>query len=701
MSEVYYGLKAKPFDPSPDPDYFYQSSSHEQGLYYLRYGIQMGEGVLIVIGVLGSGKRMLVQALSPELAQLNAEFGHIDAAVVSHDNALRLVADAFGIACPPEGNDGLHNLVREYFVVRASGGKRLLMVVENAEQLSQKLLYVLRVLAASFQADGKSLLRVILLGQPALRETLSAPEMEKISQGSIVPCYLKPMTPADMRGYIEHRLNIVGWTGKPMFTGQGLDLIYCSTGGVPGLVNELCGRLMQHAWDSGEEAIYGYIVTSILKALKHESAAVWGDADINAAKPGLAPLPERRKNRRRDGGVPVVDDGDKASPYVWRRDESSAAPAPKKPHVDKAPVKQVSPPDIIPLAHFQRSVPSDMPLLFNDLPRVRLVEKPVLISLFSALLMAVSLGVFLSLDNTTPAAPDEDHGLVLQESILERPPEMKVAASDDLSQEELVLEQPPELSQEELALEPPPAETRSAVAESVPVDTTEKTAVLKEPPPVKVPPAKVSPVVRKTAPRPPPPSLVPPPIVKQKPPPKIDTPASKGVVVSVARETPPAKKPAVKQTPARPSPAKASVPTPAKKELQAPVAEKPQAKKSATPDSDMQLLLDKLLAGYNKGDIGAVLTLLSNKVEIDGNKGKYLVSQAYMTLFKSTTERHASYDAMQWHQNGNTTIGKGRYEIRIKYTDGQFLVTQGDVIIELLKTWDGLRINKITHSEKQ
>ena len=690
MRDVYFGLKGNPFSSAHDTDYFYQSSSHEQGLYYLRYGIQVGEGILVVIGALGSGKRMLIQALSPELIQLNAEIGNVDAASIVHDNALRLVADAFGVSCPQGSNDGLHNVIKEHLVAKANSGKRLLMVVENAEQLSQKLLYVLRVLTASFQTEGKSLLQVILLGQPSLQETLSAPGMEKVSQGCIPPCHLKPLSPSDMRAYMEHRLNEVGWQGQPVFTERGLDFIYCCTNGVPGLINELCERLIQHACNSDKKLVYGTTVKAVLQILKGESAAVWGDADLKAVTAlKLAPLPERRKNGRREKVAQSGEVTSDASPYMWRRNESAKKTAQRDARTNEAPPRQTSSMSgILPLANFQRETNSDMPLLFDELPRVKLVEKPALISMVSVLLIAISLGVFLNRDELSFLATDNSP-TVLREAQLEQPPAFTSVVADSM---------PNELTQEELELERPP-EVESAPAGSVPAVVVKQVA-LDDKAEARV---QKSAVTAREAPKPVASSLAaPPPAIEQKPPStKIDvaTNAEKKALAPKTKVPPPvvlAKKPIIP-----PDLNAAKVTPPEKKVVQAPVADKPPPKKEAAPRNDMQMLVDALLLGYNNGDIGLMLKLLSPKVEVDGVKGKYLVSQAYVKLFRSTKSRQASYDAIRWRKDGDATIGKGRYDIRIKYADGRVSETQGEVKIELQKTWDGLRISKIDHTEKQ
>jgi hypothetical protein len=154
-----------------------------------------------------------------------------------------MVASAFGI--PQEGKDkaSLLQRLQEYLATVYRAGKRALLLVDEAQNLSARSLEELRMLS-NFEIGHEPLLQSFLLGQPQFRATIAKPELEQLRQRVIASYHLGPLTAPETRAYIEHRLRTVGWQGDPQFAEDAFPLIHQSTGGVPRRINSLCSRLL-------------------------------------------------------------------------------------------------------------------------------------------------------------------------------------------------------------------------------------------------------------------------------------------------------------------------------------------------------------------------------------------------------------------------------------------------------------------------
>jgi putative secretion ATPase (PEP-CTERM system associated) len=242
MYESYYGLNAKPFQLKPDPHFFFGSKAHKRAMAYLEYGLSQGEGFIVITGEIGAGKTTLVRNIFRKL-----ESGKIHAAQIANthldsDNALRMVVAAFGIPCEDAGKAALLMKLERFLQQCDQQGKRALLVVDEAQNLSSRTLEELRMLS-NFQTADKSLLQTFLLGQPEFRKTLLCGDLQQLRQRVIATYHLGPMDAAETRAYIEHRLHTAGWNGDPFLSEGATAAIHNFAGGIPRKINTLCDRL--------------------------------------------------------------------------------------------------------------------------------------------------------------------------------------------------------------------------------------------------------------------------------------------------------------------------------------------------------------------------------------------------------------------------------------------------------------------------
>ena len=254
MYDALYGFSGKPFQLTPDQRFFFDSQGHHRALAYLRYGLEQGEGFIVITGGIGTGKTMLVRTLFSELASRNVMAAQLVTTQVDPDDMLRMVSASFGLA--HEGMNKatlLHNL-EVIARTRFAEGKHILLVVDEAQNLPAPSLEELRMLA-NFQIEGRSLFQSFLLGQEDLRRTLQAPNMEQLRQRIIAAYHLEPLSSEETRGYIEYRLKCVDWTGDPELKEEIFPVVHERTGGVPRRINTLCDRLLLFGCIEGKHVL--------------------------------------------------------------------------------------------------------------------------------------------------------------------------------------------------------------------------------------------------------------------------------------------------------------------------------------------------------------------------------------------------------------------------------------------------------------
>ncbi len=243
MYESFYKLTGKPFQLSPDPRFFFGSRGHKRAMSYLRYGLSQGEGFIVITGGIGTGKTTLVRALFEDLAKENIVAAQLVTTHLEPEDTLRMVAASFGLAHEGAPKAAVLKNLEIFLLARAREGKRILLVVDEAQNLPRESLEELRMLA-NFQVAGRALLQSFLLGQEEFRDTLQADGLEQVRQRVIAAYHLEPLDAEETRKYIEHRLGYVGWKEDPKFDEAAYQQIFDFTQGVPRKINTFCDRLM-------------------------------------------------------------------------------------------------------------------------------------------------------------------------------------------------------------------------------------------------------------------------------------------------------------------------------------------------------------------------------------------------------------------------------------------------------------------------
>ena len=270
MYEAYYHFRAKPFQLSPDPRFFFSSRGHGRAMAYLLYGVHQGEGFIVITGEIGTGKTMLGCTLARKPESRNVVLAQVVSTHLKPDDMVRMVAAGFGL--PQESSKAvLLTKLEQFLLTSHRQGKRALLVVDEAQNLPARSVEELRMLS-NFVCAGKPLLQSFLLGQPEFRKTLQSPAMEQLRQRVIASCHLGPMSGAETEAYIVHRLQTVGWRGDPSFSRDAFAAIFQHTGGIPRKINIVCDRLLLLGRLDGKRAFTSKEVTEVTDELKLEFA---------------------------------------------------------------------------------------------------------------------------------------------------------------------------------------------------------------------------------------------------------------------------------------------------------------------------------------------------------------------------------------------------------------------------------------------
>ena len=244
MYDKYYGLAVRPFQLSLDPLFFFESATHRKALSYLGYGLAQGEGFIVITGDIGSGKSTLVNHLMQSIDRARMTAATIVTSQLDASDLVKLAAGSFGI--DTRGLDKASSLrsIENFLHAEARTGRRCLLVVDEAQNLSIQALEELRVLS-NFQLGSNSLLQIFLLGQPEFRDLVrNAPELEQMRQRVIATHHLDAMDASEVEPYVLHRLSCSGWSGNPSFAPEVFDVLVTETGRVPRKINTLMNRVM-------------------------------------------------------------------------------------------------------------------------------------------------------------------------------------------------------------------------------------------------------------------------------------------------------------------------------------------------------------------------------------------------------------------------------------------------------------------------
>lgn len=283
MYERFYQLRERPFALSPDPDYLYPSRVHREALDYLRFGIEGYAGFVVITGEIGSGKTTLLQVLLRGLDGHTTVVRLVNTLLTGRELLESLLID-LGVSNPPPTKPLMLRELAQLLVEQRTAGKRVVAVIDEAQNLSLEALEELRMLS-NLETEKSKLIQIVLVGQPDLRDTLDRPSLEQLRQRVTVRYHIDPLDREETAHYINHRLARAA-TGAPLtFPRDVTDAIHARSRGVPRMINVICDGVLLCGYADETPVIDLALVRTAIEELETSSVLRPGDGHRSVLRP--------------------------------------------------------------------------------------------------------------------------------------------------------------------------------------------------------------------------------------------------------------------------------------------------------------------------------------------------------------------------------------------------------------------------------
>ncbi len=294
MYDQFYNLKAEPFKLSPDHRFCFSHRSYAKAKAYMQYAFQRAEGFVMITGKPGTGKTTLVSDLVESLPADKVNVAMLVCTQLEADDLLRMVADAYGVPSDTDRKSAILQQLTKVFTDAYKMGRRALLIIDEAQDLSTSALEELRLLT-NLQLNRQPLLQIFLLGQEELRDMVQQPNMEQVHQRLVAACHIQPLKEEETKAFIKHRLKQVGWNNDPAISEAVYPVIHKISHGIPRRINMICSRLFLHGCVEELHQLSINDAKVVLTEIQHEqltSKNIPSDIDFEAddiyEKPELA-----------------------------------------------------------------------------------------------------------------------------------------------------------------------------------------------------------------------------------------------------------------------------------------------------------------------------------------------------------------------------------------------------------------------------
>ncbi len=234
----HFKLAEQPFRLTPDPEFLYWSKQHARAKAYMESTIWLADGFVVITGDIGSGKTTLLQSFLTELDD-DIVYAVVSQTQLTPTQFLQAVLTEFGFKPFKKRKVELLDMLNMFLIEQYSNGKKVILVVDEAQNLTKKVLEEIRMMSG-IETHKEKVLRIILAGQPELKDTLDSPHLKQLMQRVRLRFHIGPLDRREMQEYIERRLSVAGRENNDLFEDDSFDAIYLFSGGVPRLINTLC-----------------------------------------------------------------------------------------------------------------------------------------------------------------------------------------------------------------------------------------------------------------------------------------------------------------------------------------------------------------------------------------------------------------------------------------------------------------------------
>ena len=285
----HFKLKEQPFRLTPDPDFLYWSKQHARAKAYMESTIWLADGFVVITGDIGSGKTTLLQSFLAELDE-NVVYAVVSQTQLTPTQFLQSVLTEFGFKPFDKHKVELLDMLNMFLIEQYSNGKKIVLIVDEAQNLTKKVLEEIRLLSG-IETHKEKVLRIILAGQPELKDTLEARKLKQLVQRVRLRFHIGPLDSREMHEYINHRLSVAGRESNDLFDDSTFEIIYRYSGGVPRLINTICDTALLCAFADEKETVSADDIMSAVAELN------WKEHDSNTGRyRKLQQVSERRRS---------------------------------------------------------------------------------------------------------------------------------------------------------------------------------------------------------------------------------------------------------------------------------------------------------------------------------------------------------------------------------------------------------------------
>ncbi|MBT8102858.1 MAG: AAA family ATPase [Gammaproteobacteria bacterium] len=306
----HFGLAEQPFRLTPDPDFIYWSKQHARAKAYMESTIWLADGFVVITGEIGSGKTTLLQSFISELED-DVVYAVVSQTQLTATQFLQAVLTEFGFKPFNMRKVELLDMLNMFLIEQYSNGKKVVLIVDEAQNLTRKVLEEIRLISG-IETHKEKVLRIILAGQPELRDNLNSPSLKQLVQRVRLRFHLSALDRRETREYIEHRLSVAGRKRNDLFTDDSLEVIQRFTDGVPRLVNTLCDTALLCAF-ADEKKVVG--TPDVLAAVNELD---WRErVDESGIREKLRHVPDRAPVGEQVTKIEVHSDDEVVSEYTF------------------------------------------------------------------------------------------------------------------------------------------------------------------------------------------------------------------------------------------------------------------------------------------------------------------------------------------------------------------------------------------------
>jgi general secretion pathway protein A len=264
MYKEFYGLRANPFNVNPDPRYLFLTRHTEEALACLTYGIQSRKGFVLLTGEVGTGKTTLINKLLEWLRLQQVATAFIFNSRLNVPQFLDYMMADFGIPCDSRAKSQILLRLYNWLLDRYRAGETAVLIVDEAQNLSDEVLEEIRMLT-NLETFTEKLLQIVLVGQPELEQKLKQPQLRQLKQRLTLRAKTHPLTLEETKAYIQQRLRIAGSNGNQIFEPESMISIHRYSSGIPRVINLLCEHCLVSAFVDQQKVIGPSVVDNVAR----------------------------------------------------------------------------------------------------------------------------------------------------------------------------------------------------------------------------------------------------------------------------------------------------------------------------------------------------------------------------------------------------------------------------------------------------